>query len=614
MTLPYPNISAAAAARTPVDVGSAANDGTGDPLRTAFILSNARDAGLEAAIDQAAANFSAVDTRLTSLEGSAMFWNMRGDWATATAYVYTPGVRRDVFRDAATGDMYVTLVSHTSTSLAADQAAGKIANSDTAGLSADVADLRTDLTAAEAALATLTTNVGAMPTMLAGYTALRAYTGGASAVTLTSSGVTGLFVHDIADTTSTDNGATVIVGSDSRRWKRVFTGAVNVTWFGAVGDGTTDDASAFNAALALGRPILVPYTADGYRIGATLVVPSGASLVGHERKSKLKVDSGVKAFELRGGNVVLEKLLVDQSAGSGGFTFHLATSLGSIDRVFLRDIEVTGSTKLLYDDNHASNVIVYLKLENVIASLQRGPGVVLTDAFAYIKFSHVTVDYVGSASRNHIAYSFANTEGLQLEFVDVTGGLVDATTTGNHGFAFQNCISVWLDACMADTVGGVGFYLVGDCQEFSFSKCVSSLCGSYGFAFYSAVATSYGIRLDGCMAIGRRGQSYAPATIHGYLFSGYRITLTGCHARDNTGSGVAQLTTGANNVVSGGAYSGNTRYAIEAEGTGSLLATGFLSIANTAGNVSLAGSLQHAAAWQSGTGALVTATTGPAGV
>lgn len=68
---------------------------------------------------------------------------------------------------------------------------------------------------------------------IADYTALRAYTGRAAQVRITSAGIAGFFYYDAADTVSADNGGTVIVSSNGRRWKRLFDGAVNVRWFGA---------------------------------------------------------------------------------------------------------------------------------------------------------------------------------------------------------------------------------------------------------------------------------------------------------------------------------------------------------------------------------------------
>lgn len=64
------------------------------------------------------------------------------------------------------------------------------------------------------------------------------------------SGIAGLFVRVPSDTTSADDGGVVIVGNDGTRWKRVYEGrAVNVLWFGAVGDGVVDDTPPIQAAV-----------------------------------------------------------------------------------------------------------------------------------------------------------------------------------------------------------------------------------------------------------------------------------------------------------------------------------------------------------------------------
>lgn len=92
------------------------------------------------------------------------------------------------------------------------------------------------------------------------YTALRNYTGRATQVRITDDGIAGLFKYDSTDTTSIDNGGTIILAG-SKRWKRVFDGAVNVKWFGASPNNTPEQntlyiQSAINASPEHGTVIL----------------------------------------------------------------------------------------------------------------------------------------------------------------------------------------------------------------------------------------------------------------------------------------------------------------------------------------------------------------------
>lgn len=71
-------------------------------------------------------------------------------------------------------------------------------------------------------------------------------------------GQEGNWYYDSTDSTSSDNTGTILVTSDGKRIKRVYINEASVKWFGAKGDGITDDTSNINLALSSVSSVFFP--------------------------------------------------------------------------------------------------------------------------------------------------------------------------------------------------------------------------------------------------------------------------------------------------------------------------------------------------------------------
>lgn len=91
----------------------------------------------------------------------------------------------------------------------------------------------------------------------------------------------GHYRYDSADTTSADNGGTIIVATDGARWKLLFDNFVTVEQFGAKGDGVTDDTAKINAARTAAKAagVEVWFAAKTYKTSAVVNI-AGAVLRG----------------------------------------------------------------------------------------------------------------------------------------------------------------------------------------------------------------------------------------------------------------------------------------------------------------------------------------------
>lgn len=183
-----------------------------------------------------------------------------------------------------------------------------------------------------ATVAAIRTNTVAWPSLyLRGYTTL-------------GDGGEGVFQLVSTDTTSSDNGGTIIVDAAGHRYHRQgVTLAVSVLQFGAKGNGTTNDTAAFNAATAWmhaqgGGAVLVPVVPF---LIDPIVIPANVTLQG-------VVQGPFEGNANPATTVIAPTLLVNSTATAFISLSGLSSSVSDILVFYPQQVQPTASTPNVY--------------------------------------------------------------------------------------------------------------------------------------------------------------------------------------------------------------------------------------------------------------------------
>lgn len=158
----------------------------------------------------------------------------------------------------------------------------------------------------------------------------------------------GLFVYSAE--ALTNDGGTVFPASDGHHWVRLFEGEVYVNWFGAKGEGTTDDTAAIAAAIraASGKKVVFR-SGSAYRITSTIYVNQDVTLVANGCEPfKILPASGFAAFSFYGSLVATTTLAATTQMNKEKIT--VASSVGFVPG----QIVMLQSSKLWYYDHRGA--------------------------------------------------------------------------------------------------------------------------------------------------------------------------------------------------------------------------------------------------------------------
>ena len=178
---------------------------------------------------------------------------------------------------------------------------------------------------------------------LTDYTELRSYNGRATHIRITDPGIAGFFYYDASDTTSVDNGGTIIVAG-SKRWKRIYDGPVSVKWFGAKGDGVTDDTVAINNAIQFVNSLgggVVDYPKGYYlqgrsEIGSQRGINVRGNVTLRGNGSTLDMISNASLYNVSPETIEILQITTDVAVGDNTFNLSSVGTLAVGDTVFVR--------------------------------------------------------------------------------------------------------------------------------------------------------------------------------------------------------------------------------------------------------------------------------------
>lgn len=186
-------------------------------------------------------------------------------------------------------------------------------------------------------------------TYIDNYAALRSYDGQADGVyvygySAISDGGQGVFTYDASDILSSDNDGTIIVDVSGRRWKRQYSGPINVLWFGADQSGVSTSSSKIQTALNL-DDIYIP--AGTYLLTTRIEWPSNRVIYGDGYNSVLQAGADGLLGMLWSGdssnksNVVIRDIRIN----GGGQTSDIYTGFKRAIGIY-----VTRTTNLTIED------------------------------------------------------------------------------------------------------------------------------------------------------------------------------------------------------------------------------------------------------------------------
>ncbi|MBR7092832.1 MAG: right-handed parallel beta-helix repeat-containing protein [Clostridia bacterium] len=258
-------------------------------------------------------------------------------------------------------------------------------------------------------------------------------------------------------------------------------------WFGAAGDGVTDDTNAFRRALEHALDVSLPCTAGGYLLGP-VDVPTNARVHGYNGKCATVVGRPDAEYIFRfqdgqTGCLVSDLIFRMGGAETAACFFFDAAGVQQLTHIEVYNIYTEGAWHVIRDAHKSGAIISDVVVRDMVCLNTRDIAFDTDNFWGFCFMRNCVFDNsglqaaYGAGTGNCPAVSIGDNAGFILQNNRVVG-TGDPGRADEHGFEYHNNVATWMDGCSVSGTGGDAFRISGGSHLY-FSNITAE--GMYGY-------------------------------------------------------------------------------------------------------------------------------------
>ena len=238
----------------------------------------------------------------------------------------------------------------------------------------------------------------------------------------------------------------------------------NPFWFGAKGDGKTDDTAAFVQGYRIFTELKLPYTQEGYLLTGLELLPNMSLTSADSKKAIIKASKETnRLFNVAVSGVRISDLQFEMGdAPTGSTVFYFDTAKTYIEKIYVKDC-IFRDAYHVFSDAKDKNVMMHMHFEDLEFYDSRHSTYRIEDFEGFIFMKRIKIDNSGSYQKHKLDYGFPaiqiddvrGTIFEEMELIGANSGYQEET-----GFLIPSKVgfmaSVWWDRVTVKNMSGYG--------------------------------------------------------------------------------------------------------------------------------------------------------------